>query len=147
MNYFTGGINEWLCWPPGLVTRNGICVIHQVIDPGDVAAMFGEVEREVLAAYGLEFFTDVFVCPSRLPIFRYGGLGFPSSNDDFVIMAFSAFDVMYFPGIVATIVAPREDFDAEWESFLAAIDATNIHQHIEHLNNELQNRRILWGLE
>jgi putative aldouronate transport system substrate-binding protein len=144
--YFTGGVNEWLNWPTGFLTSNGQDIVDT--DAENAAAMFGDVEREVLGAYGLEFFTDVFVNPATLPVYRYGSLGgLPGSDDDFVIMAQSQFSEMYFPGIVSAIIAAPGEFDNVWDGFLAAIDATNIQIHLNHLNQELQNRRILWGID
>jgi len=146
VNYFTGGVNEWLNWPSGFLTSNGQCIIDADVE--NAAAMFGEVEREVLAAYGHTFFTDVFFPGHLRPVFRYGDLGgIPGSDDDFTIMAVTQFNTLYFPNIVQAIVAPPGEFDNVWANFMAAIDNTNIYRHIDHLNEGLNNRRILWGMQ
>jgi putative aldouronate transport system substrate-binding protein len=146
VSYLPGAINEWLVWPAGAKTSNGQALISRSSD--DELAMFGPNERETLAAYGFTFFSDVFYDTSKLSIHPYGAYtNMPGSDDDFVINAKTQFDQMFFPGLVKCVTASPGSFNAEWDAFMKDIEATKINLHLEHLDQQVLDRKTLWGID
>jgi putative aldouronate transport system substrate-binding protein len=146
VDYLAGSINEWMCWPAGSKASNGQNFDSQSGE--DREAMFGPTERETLTAYGFTYFTDIFYDSSKLPIHPYGAYAnMPGSDDDFIINAKTQFDQIFFPSLVRSIMVPQGEFNSGWETFMNEIEATNIHLYLEHLDKQLIERKILWGIE
>ena len=87
----------------------------------DIIASYDDIEREALAAWGVDMLIDLFQQPEDFdqeePYPPLRSLQLPDTLNSLV----SALDAVAWPGLIDCIVCPQEAFDEAWDGFQQAL--------------------------
>jgi putative aldouronate transport system substrate-binding protein len=116
--------------------------------PEQVIANYNEVEKETLAAYGVERWIDLWPQPDEFKVKPWGAswdIAYPSDSD-LAILA-KRMEEITFQTIPQIVLADPSEFDALWDAYMKKLEDNNV-EKMEDLFEEVVKQRIkLWGGE
>lgn len=141
---YARGYNQWLHRPDGWKTSAGQSLyIHDYSAASDA---FCQEEKDSLANYGFEYFSDIFPKPSELPIMEFGtGNSLPTGESDDTKIAKQKLQDMRLPHLAKAIMATPEEFDAVWQEYLTDMEAAGKQILEDEINKAYQDRKEAWG--
>ncbi|MDL4841902.1 ABC transporter substrate-binding protein [Aquibacillus rhizosphaerae] len=131
-------------WGNGAVDSNG-----QSITPNseqDIIDNFNEVEKEVLAEYGMDNWIEWFPKTEELGVSQHGTAANYTiePGSDLQIIQQKADDLTE-QRITQAILSEPEEFDAAWDSMLKELEEMNIEAANEAMTKLTQDTMELWG--
>jgi len=101
------------------------------------------VEKETLAAYGVNMWTELFPSPEELGQSRHGQIWqYSLSSNSQEIM--SIVDSFVKQSLIRMILGPEKDFDRAWKEMTAGINLLGIDSVTSELNQLIDNKMELW---
>ncbi|WP_186578218.1 ABC transporter substrate-binding protein [Aquibacillus kalidii] len=131
-------------WGNGAVDSNG-----QSITPDteqDIIASFNKAEKEVLAEYEMENWTNWFPPTEELGISNHGAAAnyaIPPGSDLQIIQQKA--DDLVEQRITQAILGDPAEFDDAWDSMIQELEDMNIEKANEEMTKLTQNKMELWG--
>ncbi|NLJ73949.1 MAG: extracellular solute-binding protein [Firmicutes bacterium] len=120
---------------------------YTITTPDYIKDRYSDVEREVLSAYGVEMWMELFPQQEELPIKTWGAAWqIPTPEDPKYQMAWQRIQDIIKRRIPEAILASPEQFDAIYDKMLAEIDDAGLAYVEEKFNELLQNRLKHWGI-
>jgi putative aldouronate transport system substrate-binding protein len=102
------------------------------------------VERETLAAYGVEMWPDLFPSPEELGISKHGQTWQYTLPPDINALVTEADDLSK-SSLANMILGKPEDFDAAWDRFMRELRAIGIEEANKALSNMVKDKMRLWS--
>jgi putative aldouronate transport system substrate-binding protein len=121
---------------------------YTLSSPQDVIAGYNSADREVLEAYGVTRFAELFAQPEDFPIRPWpkeGSVVNRLSQDDRVI--FQRLQDTIKRDVIAAIVGPEDQFDANWEKFENNMRQAGLEQFEEAVEELIAETLELWEME
>lgn len=138
--------NEWLHQPFGYKTANGQLLSTDAL--GNAADAFTQDEKDTLAKYGYQYFTDAFVSPSKLPIRPYGQLETLSmGSDEDIAVVKKNFDDSKLTNLANAIMCKPEEFDGVWDKYMSDLKDMGVDKLVTVMNQSLDTRKELWNVK
>lgn len=106
----------------GWKTSNGQML--SAFDPETVKSVYTKTEKEMLAGYGVDFYTDLFTKPSDFPQVTHGGVSVGKTEETKVI--WQKVRDLTLKSVAKAVLAKPDDFDAAWQEFLDSLDAVGL---------------------
>lgn len=106
---------------------------------------YTDAEKEVLDAYGVEMWKDLYPDETNFIKSPYGVLwqiNIPSETEATMIMA--RYDEITAKRIPEAILAPPAEFDERWDAYMAELEAINVDLLEEEFNKLVDSRIELW---
>lgn len=118
---------------------------YTVKSPGDIIKNYNPVEKEVLKAYGVEMWKDLYPKKEELPKSAWGqawGIAIPQDTDLAEILQ-KANDISK-AGVAKAVLAKPADFDTAWNEMQTKLTAAGIEKANAEFTKLLQGRLELW---
>ena len=114
--------------------------------PEQIKANYTDIEREVLSAYGVEMWKDLFKPASEFPIKPYGvawQISIPQSSNINQIM--QRLQDITFKRIPAMIMAKPSEFDRLWDEYQKEMEEAGVHEAEKEFEQLLKDKVKLWN--
>jgi putative aldouronate transport system substrate-binding protein len=111
--------------------------------PETIKANYLPVEKETLAAYGVEMWTDLFPSPEKLGISKHGQAWQYTLPPDVDAKVKEADDLSK-SALANMILGRPEDFDAAWDRFVRDLRAVGIDEANRALTGLVKDKMNLW---
>lgn len=114
--------------------------------PSQIIEDYSDTEKEVLEAYGVETWKDLFPDEEAFPVKPWGAawnITVPADSELNVTIKRSS-DIMR-KRVPEAILAEPEEFDAVWEQFMNDLEDAGIEEAEEQYTELVQNRVQLWN--
>lgn len=106
---------------------------------------YTEVEKEVLQAYGVETWADLYPSSGELPNSQWGeAWDIPIPSDSSIRYQLQACDDIMREGLVKAILSDPEDFDEIWEEILSQLNKANVYSMGNEFTKLVKARIELW---
>lgn len=103
-----------------------------------------QTEKDTLAAYGAEMWTDLFPSSEELGVSRHGQVWqYSLSSDGFEKL--NKIDAYVKNCLIKMILSESKDFDSAWKEMVAGIRSMEIDSVTEELNDLISQKMTLWG--
>jgi putative aldouronate transport system substrate-binding protein len=112
--------------------------------PETIKANYLPVERETLAAYGVEMWPDLFPSPEELGISKHGQAWQYTLPPDINALVTEADDLSK-SSLANMILGKPEDFDAAWDRFMRELRAIGIEEANKALSDMVKDKMRLWS--
>ena len=109
-----------------------------------VIANYSEAEKAATAAWGVEMLTDIFPQPSDFDIIPYAPVWaqtLPSEFNDYA----TALDEAAWPGLIASIICPENEFDAKWQELQDKLVSVGMNDANTLLTEIIQKQVAFWS--
>jgi putative aldouronate transport system substrate-binding protein len=126
----------------GFIDSTGNYMTH--ISPDTVKERYLPVERETLAAYGVEMWTDLFPPSESLGISKHGQAWQYTLPPD-VNAKLTEADDLSKRTIANLVLGKPADFDAGWAKFMAELKALGIEEANAAMTGLVKDKMRLWG--
>lgn len=114
-------------------------------DSSSTIAAFTAEQKEALAAYGYNDFTDAIPKPELFPKRIYGSMSsYSPSTEELQTILTNAGDYRL-PDITNAVLGSEADFDANWATFMKHLDDTGLSKVEAEATQVYQNRLKAWG--
>ncbi|MDR1443703.1 MAG: ABC transporter substrate-binding protein [Treponema sp.] len=114
--------------------------------PENIKANYIPVERETLAAYGAQMWTDLYPSPEKLGISKHGQAWQYALPPDVNALVTEADDLSK-SALANMILGRPADFDAAWNKFQADLKSIGIEQANQALTELVKDKLKLWGVQ
>ncbi|GIQ70608.1 extracellular solute-binding protein [Xylanibacillus composti] len=115
--------------------------------PEEVRNNYTDIEKEILAAYGKEFWKDFFPDEEEFEVSPWGrawNLNIPADSEYTVIKA--KFDELVDKRIAEAVLAKPEEFDAIYDAMLDDFERIDVPKMEAEFSKHLKARLDLWGV-
>ncbi|WP_026675151.1 ABC transporter substrate-binding protein [Alkalihalobacterium bogoriense] len=114
--------------------------------PETLISDYTEVEKEVLAAYGVETWKELFPQEDEFPVRPYGAAWeINYSSDSPIAVPFQRAQDTMFSRIPQAILADPKDFDSIYDSFMDELERHGVEEMEQEFTKLLQKRIELWN--
>lgn len=112
----------------------------------EIINAFNDAEKETLAAYGKELWTDFFKGPDELPVSQHGQAWQynVASDSDLAIFNQKSEDYIKQAATQAILGSP-EDFDASWDAILAHLEEIGVEQANADMTELTKAKIAFWN--
>ncbi|HPU43405.1 MAG TPA: ABC transporter substrate-binding protein [Dictyoglomaceae bacterium] len=110
----------------------------------DIRKNYTDVEKKVLAAYGVEIWKDLFPKAEEYPVKTWGYLWMYSTPDeDIRAIGNKLFDYVI-RSIPKVVMAPTKDFDKVWSDFLKGMDDLGAKKYEDYKTQQIKEMVNFW---
>ena len=116
----------------------------------NMIATMGDVEKEVLAAYGKEIWADFFPQPEEFPMRMWPGESGGNTRldaDSPGAIAFQKVSDIVKTSVIRAIVAPPDKFDEEWAKFKDDMVKNGVDVFTEAIEENNKELMEMWGYD
>lgn len=115
------------------------------IDKEDIRAKYTDVEKEVLANYGVEIWKDLFPPRDSYPTKTWGYLWMVSIDDPEIDVINQKIWDYTLKTIPQVIMAPADKFDKAYDDFLAGLDQLGVEKVEQFYTQKIRENVELWS--
>ena len=128
-------------WGRGAKASNGQWIYRD--SPEFIKSNYNDMERETLAAYGVEMWTDLFPPTETLGIPRHGQAWRYTLPPDLNAKQQEADDYMK-TALSGIVIGRQQDFDASWDRIMQDLDRMGIGEANKALTEQIKDKVRLW---
>lgn len=116
------------------------------ISPETVKAQYTPIERETLAAYGKEMWTDLFLKPEDMPVQRHGRAFEFALSPDTNALFVQLYDTIA-NHLGKILMAKPGDFDQLWDAMVKEMYSVGVEKVNEEMTRIIRDKVNLWEKE
>ncbi|CAM3563976.1 ABC transporter substrate-binding protein [Marinicrinis lubricantis] len=114
--------------------------------PEQVINNYNEVEKETLAAYGVERWIELWPQKDEFPVKAWGAawdLSYPSDSD--LAILYKTMEEITRRSIPEIVLADPADFDAKWDEFMTELEENDVEKFEDEYEKLVKARVELWN--